>query len=143
MKFENLSIEMQTYINEKLEQFVDDKINENSNLSYLKMPLHHLRLRYIKDYLDQCDEDCDITEQKIHDLIYASSCDVYPKQYKNIIEIDKITKYKMEQKSMITTKKCRKCKVSRGSIFQMQTRSADEPMTTFYKCANCNLTIRQ
>jgi transcription elongation factor S-II len=32
---------------------------------------------------------------------------------------------------------CGKCKQSRTTYFQMQTRSADEPMTTFVTCLNC------
>eukprot|EP00871_Galdieria_phlegrea_P005775 jgi/Galph1/685/GphlegSOOS_G5435.1 len=33
--------------------------------------------------------------------------------------------------------KCRKCGLRKCSFFQMQTRSADEPMTTFVTCHNC------
>jgi DNA-directed RNA polymerase subunit M/transcription elongation factor TFIIS len=33
--------------------------------------------------------------------------------------------------------KCRKCKSTRCSYYQLQTRSADEPMTTFVTCINC------
>jgi hypothetical protein len=34
--------------------------------------------------------------------------------------------------------KCGKCKGRRTSYYQMQTRSADEPMTTFVSCLICN-----
>lgn len=34
--------------------------------------------------------------------------------------------------------KCGKCKTYKTSYYQMQTRSADEPMTTFVTCHNCN-----
>lgn len=33
--------------------------------------------------------------------------------------------------------KCGKCKGRKCTYFQMQTRSADEPMTTFVTCVNC------
>ncbi len=32
---------------------------------------------------------------------------------------------------------CRKCKSKKTTYYQMQTRSADEPMTTFVTCVNC------
>lgn len=33
--------------------------------------------------------------------------------------------------------KCGKCKSKKTSYYQLQTRSADEPMTTFITCKNC------
>jgi transcription elongation factor S-II len=33
--------------------------------------------------------------------------------------------------------KCNKCKSTKTSYYQMQTRSADEPMTTYVTCKNC------
>ena len=32
---------------------------------------------------------------------------------------------------------CRKCKQKKCTYYQMQTRSADEPMTTFCQCVCC------
>ena len=34
--------------------------------------------------------------------------------------------------------KCGKCKQRKTTYYQMQTRSADEPMTTFVTCLNCD-----
>lgn len=34
--------------------------------------------------------------------------------------------------------KCNKCKSKRTTYYQLQTRSADEPMTTFVTCHNCD-----
>jgi len=36
-----------------------------------------------------------------------------------------------------TDEKCPKCGASRAYFMQLQTRSADEPMTTFYRCCSC------
>jgi transcription elongation factor S-II len=34
--------------------------------------------------------------------------------------------------------RCGKCGQRKTTYFQLQTRSADEPMTTFVQCVNCN-----
>ena len=36
-----------------------------------------------------------------------------------------------------TEEKCPKCDHMRAYFMQLQTRSADEPMTTFYRCCKC------
>jgi transcription elongation factor S-II len=33
---------------------------------------------------------------------------------------------------------CKKCKSKKTTYYQLQTRSADEPMTTYVECKNCN-----
>lgn len=38
---------------------------------------------------------------------------------------------------------CRKCKGKKTTQFEMQTRSADEPMTLFITCLNCGNQWRQ
>tara|TARA_Y100000992_G_scaffold130682_1_gene86153 strand:- start:253 stop:543 length:291 start_codon:yes stop_codon:yes gene_type:complete len=40
-------------------------------------------------------------------------------------------------KAMTSDFKCYKCKKNQCSYYQLQTRSADEPMTTFVTCLNC------
>ncbi|CAG2108907.1 unnamed protein product [Medioppia subpectinata] len=37
-----------------------------------------------------------------------------------------------------TDEKCPKCDHKRAYFMQLQTRSADEPMTTFYRCCSCS-----
>lgn len=42
-----------------------------------------------------------------------------------------------EEKAISTTMQCGKCKQERVAYTQAQTRSADEPMTTFCECTVC------
>jgi transcription factor S len=37
----------------------------------------------------------------------------------------------------VTTVVCPRCKHNKAEYFQLQTRSADEPATTFYQCMKC------
>uniref|UniRef100_A0AC35U897 DNA-directed RNA polymerase subunit n=1 Tax=Rhabditophanes sp. KR3021 TaxID=114890 RepID=A0AC35U897_9BILA len=39
------------------------------------------------------------------------------------------------ENAQITDEKCQKCGGGRAYFMQLQTRSADEPMTIFYRCA--------
>ena len=62
-----------------------------------------------------------------------------PEQWSDLIE-QKIErdKNKYDRKLNITSEfTCYKCKSSNCSYYQMQTRSADEPMTTFVSCLDC------
>ncbi|KAF2862599.1 transcription elongation factor [Piedraia hortae CBS 480.64] len=42
-----------------------------------------------------------------------------------------------EERAVSTTMSCSKCKANKVAYTQAQTRSADEPMTTFCECMNC------
>ena len=46
-------------------------------------------------------------------------------------------KYNTEVEASTDNFKCRKCKSNKCTYYQLQTRSADEPMTTFVQCINC------
>ncbi|KCZ80506.1 hypothetical protein H312_02105 [Anncaliia algerae PRA339] len=48
-----------------------------------------------------------------------------------------------ESKTLDFCEKLCECGETRVSYFQMQTRSADEPMTIFYKCTSCKATWRE
>lgn len=68
--------------------------------------------------------------------------------YYNQLEQMKIEKYEKEKNgnSMRATTDlyiCRKCKERKCSYYELQTRSADEPMTKFIKCCNCGFEWRQ
>ena len=60
-----------------------------------------------------------------------------PGQWKD--NIQKINDYEKMQNSFAVTNdfKCGKCKKRECVFFQLQTRSSDEPMTTFVQCTYC------
>jgi len=70
---------------------------------------------------------------------------------KNISEIQKkklmkktLVLEKLEGDSYPTTSiECPKCGNETAEYFQLQTRSADEPATTFYRCTKCNYRWRK
>jgi transcription elongation factor S-II len=72
-------------------------------------------------------------------LVFMTHQEMSPDRWKNIIE----KKLKRDQQSNNTisastdTFTCRKCRSKRCSYYQLQTRSADEPMTTYIECLDC------
>ena len=67
--------------------------------------------------------------------------DIYPDNWKELLNIkskrDKI-KYELKPEAMTTLFKCRKCGSRETSYYEVQTRSADEPMTQFITCLSCS-----
>jgi DNA-directed RNA polymerase subunit M/transcription elongation factor TFIIS len=68
--------------------------------------------------------------------------DIQPERWQPIID-KKIAKdkamYETKIEASTDTFVCRRCHSNRCSYRQMQTRSADEPMTTFVSCLDCSL----
>ncbi|TFG08349.1 MAG: transcription factor S [Promethearchaeota archaeon] len=59
---------------------------------------------------------------------------------KNLIVISEEDKISVHP---IITKICPKCKHAEAESWQVQTRSADEPSTTFFRCVKCKHTWRE
>ena len=66
--------------------------------------------------------------------------DIFPENWKELIQVklkrDKI-KYELKPEAMTNTFKCKKCGSRETSYYEVQTRSADEPMTQFITCLGC------
>jgi transcription elongation factor S-II len=79
----------------------------------------------------------EINEQKIAFLTHQ---EIFPEKWKQLIkdkmERDK-NKFKTDKTGASAEFKCSKCKKRETNYYQVQTRSADEPMTTFVTCLNC------
>ena len=74
-------------------------------------------------------------------IALMTSYDIYPEVWKELFEDkskkDKI-KYEFKPEAMTDIFKCRKCGSRSCSYYELQTRSADEPMTQFVNCLDCN-----
>ncbi len=79
-------------------------------------------------------------EIDIIDVPNLSPDKLYPEIWKPIL--DKIAWLEYKKKNMATTDIffCKKCKKKKCTFYQLQTRSADEPMTTFVNCLVCSNT---
>ena len=79
-------------------------------------------------------------EFKPEKLPFFTSKELFPEKFNenNMLFISLQPKYKIEEELEDGMFRCGKCKTYKTTYYQMQTRSADEPMTTFVTCKNCN-----
>jgi transcription elongation factor S-II len=77
---------------------------------------------------------------KIHEIAFMNHQEMQPIKWHKLLEDKKIRdEYKYAPKIEASTDNftCWKCKSKACTYYQLQTRSADEPMTTFVTCINC------
>lgn len=66
--------------------------------------------------------------------------EMYPEIWKDILHKESLRKkaaYEQQATAMTDIYTCGKCKKNRCSYYELQTRSADEPMTMFITCLHC------
>jgi DNA-directed RNA polymerase subunit M/transcription elongation factor TFIIS len=81
-----------------------------------------------------------------HDIPSMTYAELFPEKWAEAMEIALKREAKMltVDKSMATDMfKCTRCGKRECTYYEMQTRSADEPMTQFIRCLNCGKQWRQ
>ena len=77
---------------------------------------------------------------KPHDIVFMDHHELAPDKWASLLEAKKKRdEHIFCPKITATTDDftCSKCKSKKCTYYQMQTRSADEPMTTFVSCLDC------
>ena len=101
------------------------------------------RLRTIMFNLNKNDallEQIKNKEIKPHKLAFMTHQEMNPEKWTPLIEDKKIrdkNMYNPQIDANTDNFTCGKCKSKRCSYYQLQTRSGDEPMTTFVTCIDC------
>lgn len=101
----------------------------------------------INNLLFNCDQGCRTINQ-IKEMIVKKKYNPYNLAFLRPDELDEdnwmkiilrknTTEKKLNNLPTITRKPCGVCKNTKFFFHQLQTRSADEPMTTFYTCKVC------
>ncbi|KAH8739846.1 hypothetical protein FG386_002065 [Cryptosporidium ryanae] len=86
-----------------------------------------------------------IKEHEERMVFYCPMCPYLKKIRNELVKVTEFTPKKAEEPSIdvneIASSKtmavCPKCSFSEAYFFQLQIRSADEPMTSFYTCVKC------
>tara|TARA_B110000967_G_scaffold24696_1_gene22698 strand:+ start:5990 stop:6505 length:516 start_codon:yes stop_codon:yes gene_type:complete len=79
-------------------------------------------------------------EIKSHELAFMTHQKMVPEKWDSLIEEKRIrdqNKYEPKLEASTDDFTCWKCKSKKCTYYQLQTRSADEPMTTFVNCLEC------
>ena len=156
----SLTIDRQEKINQL--ETICEQLNLYVSVEDLELAIFEYSCEYLKHkesnacylnsiYITKFNELCRALNPNntyILDGLSNGTIDVYDLPYLRLHILNKqkwepITKrlehIEFKKNNMATTDiyQCRKCKKRKCTIRQMQTRSADEPMTTFVKCVEC------
>ena len=110
------------------------------NPFFVQIYLDHLRSIYINLKNDKLIEQVVSGEIKSHTIAFMTHHEMQPERWAEMIRLKSIrdkSKFEVNLEACTDTFTCRKCKSKKCSYYQMQTRSADEPMTTFVSCLEC------
>lgn len=114
------------------------------NVYFSQIYIDRLRTIYFNikntDYLKKViNEAISNKSKKAHVFAFMTHHEMDPDRWNKLLtEKAKRDEKKYERTAKISSEfTCRKCKSKDCSYYQMQTRSADEPMTTFITCENC------
>jgi DNA-directed RNA polymerase subunit M/transcription elongation factor TFIIS len=76
------------------------------------------------------------------DVAFMSPMQIHPDKWQNLIKKKEYKEWKKNNIEYSTAYKCSKCGEYKCKVTQAQTRSADEPMTTFVSCMVCHKTFK-
>lgn len=127
--------------NYSLDVSEDKKIIKKwSNVSFVVIYIQKLRALMLnlknKDLLEKLLSK----SLKAHEFVYMSHQELRPDLWSALLEKKKIkdeNTYTPKIEASTDNFICGKCKSKKCTYYQLQTRSADEPMTTFVTCLDC------
>jgi len=112
---------------------------------------------FVSEVYDNLDKESYIKNKRLYDRLISKEFDPYelaemephykfPEHWKPYIDEKSKrdrTLFEVDKEMATDIYKCGRCKKKECSYYQLQTRSADEPMTTFITCLNCGLRWKQ
>ena len=111
-----------------------------SNQFFVEIYTDHARSIYINLSVEAIREAVLSRKIKAQDLPFMTHQEMMPEKWSALLEQKRIrdkNKYEVHLEASTDNFLCYKCKSRQCTYYQMQTRSADEPMTTFVTCIKC------
>ena len=72
-----------------------------------------------------------------HRIAFLQHHELIPENWEQIIKKNELIEYKKENTAATDLYTCYKCGKNKTTIYQLQTRGADEPITNFVTCLTC------
>jgi len=110
------------------------------NPFFVQIYLDHLRSIYMNLKNDRLVNMVNTSEIKAHEIAFMTHQEMEPKRWDELIKAKIVrdqNKFEDKLEAATDTFTCRKCRSKKCTYYQMQTRSADEPMTIFVTCIDC------
>ena len=126
--------------------FVDNLYNycneyaENNNCIFLLDEIIQTKISFFNEIMTKSDYLKDSIKNKIIDpakICYMNQEDIEPDKYKQILEKRELEEYRRNNQATSDAFKCKKCGERRCQVTQKQTRSGDDPATTYVECMEC------
>ena len=124
--------------------FSDEYIKTN-NVDFLLQSIYDSKLNEILELLKHSDYIIKaITDKKMKalELAFLKPDELLPEKYEEHKKNKELQEFKQNNKSCTTAYTCTKCKKSRTNVTTKQTRSGDEPPTTFVSCLECGFSFK-
>ena len=141
----NYSVQIEKGLYDYTEQFCNSNNNHmimapaiykdcSQNILY-NFEQNHATVKELKKLIDK-------KKYNPYNLAYLRPEELDKDNWKKIISRKDTTEKTLKNRPTIDWKPCRVCKNTKYEFYQLQTRSADEPMTTFYNCIQCDKTYK-
>ena len=114
--------------------------SENNNCEFLLDEIINTKISFFEEimkndnYLKLSIKNKSIDPNKI---CYMKQEDIQPEKYKNIIERKQLEEFRKNNQATSNAFTCKKCGEKKCQVTQKQTRSGDEPATTYVTCMEC------
>lgn len=109
------------------------------NKFFVQIYLNHLK-SILNNINDKLINEVKSGSLQSHKIAFMTHQELNHDKWEKLIEIKSkrdANKFESNIAAATDTFTCRKCKNNKCTYYQMQTRSADEPMTTFCQCIIC------
>ena len=110
------------------------------NSYFVRIYLNRTRTVYVNLKNQNMQDMINSKQIKAHTLAFMTHQEMQPDKWNALIQEEKIrdeNKYEAKIEASTDDFTCWKCKSKKCTYYQLQTRSADEPMTTFVSCLDC------